>query len=519
MNSQVNYTNYGYATITANAARTPDKIAIKYQGESITFAQTNDRVNRVANALSSLQLGRGSRIASLIKTPIDIAELYLAEAKIGAVIVALNPYWEPNVLLAVTQNADVDCFVYQECHRDLIAFIQPQLPMIKHWVLVGDQTFELPLGHTRLSLLVDAASTIEPQIGATANDPMAIFFTSGTTGLPKPVVHTHLSCRSMAEIWFDLPHADDSVWGTGPIVWGIGFPCTMGAALFAGMTVSLEKDFGPQGFLSAVPTNRISHCCLLPSFWSDLFANYAHDNIDLSSLKMILLGGEPLHQTLLEKIKRRVPQAKLFGFYGQTEAPFACIGPLQNADDIQHGPTPRLTCAAKVVNSSGHRVIDAVGELALTGPNQMQYYDKLSAKTAETLRDGWFYSGDLAVQDSHGHVRIIGRNDDVIRRQGRVIKPNEIEEAALQFPNVYEAVALGYPEQNSEQRILLILSVANSRRVTETAVQQFLQSHLPIEYLPDRIIIADEFEHSNDGSGGKGKLLRNKIRERYREVS
>lgn len=510
---QTPHSNYGYAVTTLNALRTPDKIALTYRGQQYSFSVLNQRVNRTASALQAIGLQAGMKMGVLLHDALPIAETYLALAKLGVTIVALNPYWDDDVMAQVLAHCDVDALLSQQQDRDRIAALRasPDLD-ISFWLQLEDN--DLKPGTRSLEREKQDSDDAEPAVSVGGDSPMAYFFTSGTTGLPKAVVHSHNSCRSLAEIWLGLPRDESSVWGTGTIIWGIGFPCTIGAALFVGMRVALEDDFGPAGLLDAIQREPISHFCVIPSFWTDLLANHAHEDIDLSSISMVLLGGEPLAASLLDKIKQRIPGAAIYAFYGQTEAPYTCFGRLDDGSQATNAVgRARPTCAAQVQDPNGQPVIGEAGELAVTGPHVMQGYFNQDDKTSEVLRDGWFFSGDLAVQDSDGIITVLGRRDDAITRGGQFIQPLVIEDAVLGIDGVSEAGAVSVDTGGDDQAILL--AVTTSKPLSEDDLKEQLAQRVPPGHLPDRIVIADELPHGNDNSGGKGKLLRREIRQQY----
>jgi fatty-acyl-CoA synthase len=500
------YGNYAYAILTGSALRTPDKVALVCRGQSFTFDQLNRRVNKVANALLAAGVTAGMRVGSLLSGSMEIADLYLAEGKIGAVIAAFNPYWPEDQIVATCELSELHAFVFDKANAAVAAKVCARVPSIKLFLSVdGD-----------LVPLIESAPEVEPVPGAHGDDPFALFYTSGTTGVSKATIHTHAGVKNTGDFLLELPHEDHHVWGTGPIIWGVGFPCTLGAALGVGMKTALEDDFGPRPFLEAVQRERISHVIMLPSQWADLLANHPHEQYDLSSLKVIILGAEPLGAALLAKVRKRLPDVGLYAFYGQTEQPYTCIQRL--SDDATEpevvGPA-RTGCAVKILDPQGNRVIGQVGDLAITGPQRMAGYYNQPAKNAESIRDGWFYTGDLGLVDAKGRLHVLGRKEDAISRGGRYIRPLEIEDVLMTVPGVGEAGVIGAPDGAVEQKIILAVAPETGHSLTEDGLWQAVREKLPENLWPDLIVVDSELPHTNDNSGGRGKLMRRGIRDRY----
>ncbi|WP_460368622.1 class I adenylate-forming enzyme family protein, partial [Actinocorallia lasiicapitis] len=443
------FSNYAYAILTANALRTPDKVALTYCGtQSFTYDELNREVNRVAHALAAAGVGAGTRVASLVNETLAVARVYLAQMKIGSVVAALNPYWPAETLQAVVESSEATVFVYDSSVQGLIDQVKPNLTGIKVWIDVAD-------------LDTAGASDAEPEYGGHGNDLLALFYTSGTTGLPKPVMHTHFSALSVAQIWTDVETGEDSVTGTGAIIWGIGFPALVGPTFYAGQKLVLEQDWGPVNFLTVVPREKVTHVSLIPSFFSALLGDDDHLAADLSSLRAIILGGEPLLPAVRDKIKARFPDAAIYSYYGQTEAPYTVFGRQDDGSQpITASGRARLGCAVKVTDPDGNRLVGEVGEINLTGPNVTAGYDRLPAKTAESLKDGWFIGGDLGVLSADGVLSVLGRRDDAILKGGQWSQPAQVEEKAVEVAGVAEAGAVGVPAHTegadaAEQRILL----------------------------------------------------------------
>lgn len=512
------FSNYAYAILTANALRTPDKVALTYCGDqSFTYDQLNRKVNRVAHALLAAGVTPGARVASLMNETLHVAEVYLAQMKIGSTVAALNPYWPADTLRQVVEHSECTVFVYDATVEELVGAIRPELPNVKLWLRVGGAA----PGTVDLDALAEGASEAEPPLGGFGNDLLALFYTSGTTGLPKAVMHTHFSSLASAQIWLDVDRDQDSVMGTGAIIWGIGFPALVGPAFYAGMTLVLEQDWGPANFLKVVPREKVTHVSLIPSFFSALLGSDEHADVDLSSLRAIVLGGEPLLPGLRERIMKRLPDAAIYSYYGQTEAPYTCFGRQDDgSQDISSVGRARMSCAARVTDPNGERVVGEVGEINLNGPNVMAGYDKQPGKTADVLRDGWYVGGDLGRMDEDGFLYVLGRREDSILKGGQWTQPAQIEEAAIEVEGVAEAGVVGVPahpegQDAVEQKILVAVVPRSGASLDAEAVKSALAARLPAHQAPDAVVVTGELPHTQDASGGPGKLLRRGIRDAY----
>ncbi|MFC5950409.1 class I adenylate-forming enzyme family protein [Pseudonocardia lutea] len=506
------YANFGHAVLTAQRDRAPNDVALTYLGsEHYTYAELDDRVNKRANALATAGLGSGDRVATLLDSTLSVAETYLAQAKLGTVLLALNPYWAPEVFVPVITRSRATAFVYDGRFDELVAQLRPQLPGVRTWLRVGGAGGDA----VDLDAATEAAPTTAPEITTGGEDPLALYFTSGSTGLPKAVTHTHRSGLAVAEkLWIDVPLGRDAVIGTGPIIWGIGFLAVAAPALAGGARLVLESGYGPEQFVVAVPRERITHISVTPSFFTELLADDTHSAADLSSLRVAMLGGEPLLPSLQARILERLPDLGLYGYFGQTEAPYSVIGRRDELPDGVIGHA-RTGGAVRVVGPDGAPLVGDVGEVQLAGPHVTAGYDGQPEATAEALVDGWFGTGDLGVVDAQGRLSVFGRRSDAVERGGVFTLPAQVEEAAAAVEGVAEAGAVGVSTEDGPDRILLVVAARPGAAIDESAILAAVADKLPEPSRPDLVVVADELPHANDGSGGRGKLLRREIRERW----
>jgi acyl-CoA synthetase (AMP-forming)/AMP-acid ligase II len=511
------YSNFGYAVLTAQRAAAPHREALVYAGtERLTYEDFDDRVNVTANALTLAGLRPGDRVATLLRSPLSVAEVYLAQAKVGTVLCALNPYWERATLVAVVRDVAATVFLYDAHFEPLIDEIRHEIPTVGRFIRVGTPEIDLVPASDLHDLRRDV-STAPPPVSSGGDDLLALYFTSGTTGLPKPVRYTHSSAIAVArDLWADVPRSPDASFGTGTIIWGIGFIAVAAPALIAGMRLVLEDGFGPGVFAEVVPRESISHISVTPSFFAELFTDDGFDGGGFESLKVAMLGGEPLLPALQERIQAHFPRLQLFTYYGQTEAPYSAVG-RRDDGSMPDGAVgrPRFGGAIRVVDDSGAAVIDEVGEIQLSGPHVTAGYDNRPEATAESLRDGWFVGGDVGSIDRDGHLHVLGRRADAVVRQGVMTLPTQVEDIASRVDGVLEAGATGLVDADGRPRILLVIAVRGDEQRVRTQVLRELESTLPPASCPDHVVVTDALPHANDGSGGRGKLLRRRLVEYY----
>lgn len=507
------YGNYAYAVLTAGAMRHPNRVAVTFNGvENVTYEELDLRVNQRANAMSDIGVRVHDRVAVYIQDPLEITVTYLALAKIGATLVTLNPYWDLDTTTVLVNRSQCRVLVFDATGDEMVTSVRGSLEPVELVARLGGGAE----GAVDLQEATQRASTAAPVLRGSRDDELALFFTSGSTGLPKAVVHTHASAIAVAQQWFDVPHDDGSAFGTGPIIWGVGYFAIAGPALFAGMRLVLENDFNPKHFAKVAHDRGITHISVIPSFFAELFSTDEHEGADLSSVKVILLGGEPLLPSMRERILARFPGVALCSYYGQTEGPYSVIGRQDDGSQaIRASGRARTGGAVAVVDAEGRRLVGEVGEVRLAGPHVMAGYDGDPERTAEVLKDGWYVGGDVGILDESGVLTVMGRRDDAITRGGKFVLPSEIEEAAMEIADVAEAGAVGVVGRTGDPQILLAVQLREAGSMTEDALRETLARALAPAARPDVVVIAEELPHANDASGGRGKLLRREIRARW----
>jgi fatty-acyl-CoA synthase len=426
--------------IDRNAAFAPDKPAIRFAGATLAYAALAARIAVTARALKSqLGIGRGDRVAMLSLNHPDYLVLLYACARLGAMLVPLN--WRlavPEQLFILT-DASVKALVVEQAFAPVIGPLKDALSDAR---IVGlDFTAE---GASFDALLAAGSGDgRNPHVDLSA--PLLIVYTSGTTGRPKGAVlrqEALLWNAVMSQHMHDMTAADH-VLTVLPLFHVGGLNIQTTPALQLGATVTLHSRFTPDATLDALARYKPTLTVLVPATMQAVIEHQRWSMTDISSLRALTTGSTQVPQGLVDAFTmRRVPVLQV---YGSTETcPVAVY--TRAGGDQRDGSTglPGLVCDARVVDDGGNEVAPGVpGEVIVRGPNVFFEYWDNAAATAESLREGWYHSGDIGTRDADGHFFIHDRKKNMIISGGENIYPAEVERVLVAHPGVAEGAVIG----------------------------------------------------------------------------
>jgi fatty-acyl-CoA synthase len=436
--------------IDRNAGFTPGKAAIHFGGATLTYAELAGRIVDVARALKS-QLGieRGDRVAILAANHPDYLVLLYACARLGAMLVPLN--WrlalpEQTYILA---DASAKALLIEQAFAPLAAPLSQSFSDLQ---IVGIDF--VPAQGNSLSSLVAAASGDGRNRGVDNALPLLIVYTSGTTGHPKGAV-----LRQEALVWnavmsqhmHDMTAADH-VLSVLPLFHVGGLNIQTTPALQLGASVTLLARFTAEATLAAVAHARPSLIVLVPATIQAMLEHAAWAETPLSSLRAVTTGSTQVPQQLVDAFSRRgVPVLQV---YGSTETCPIAVYTRLAGDWRRAGSTglPGLGCEVRVVDQLGNEVpAGTAGEVVVRGPSTLVEYWRNSAASREALREGWYYSGDIASRDADGHFFIHDRKKNMIISGGENVYPAEIERVLNEHPAIAEAAVIGRPDEKWQE--------------------------------------------------------------------
>ncbi|KRB82359.1 hypothetical protein ASE00_09825 [Sphingomonas sp. Root710] len=496
-------------SLLSSVRKYPDKTAIVFEKRRYTYREFNARVNRAANALLSLGLRKGDRIAILLGNCSEMAELLMAVGKCGMVAVPVNfRFSAPEIQYVVTQP-HCKAFVFGDDYAGHVAQIRNNLVEVRHFVAVGAPLLE---GTHAYEPLLAVSSEVEPSVAVGDNDPWFIGFTSGTTGFPKGAVLTH-GARTMPALYAAIEYGlrdTDVALVVMPMFHSNGFAFTH-IGLMLGNTIVIQRNFEPEGVLQAIERHGVSYVSLVPTMYTRILAlpKQTLDQYDVRSMRVFISSSAPLLTETKEGILKVFPNAELNELYGSTEAGIVTnLKPRDQARKTRCVGLPIFGVQVRLLDPEGNEVAPGeVGELYSLGPT-FHEYDGLPDATDRAFRDGWFTAGDLARQDDEGYIYIVDRRTDLILSGGENIYPAEVEDVLASHPAIAELAIIGIPHPVWGEAVHAVIVAQGSERITLTDLDEFCRGRLSNYKRPRSIELVEALPKT-----ATGKILRRELKE------
>ena len=481
----------------------------------LTFEELNDRVNRVANMLLDHGIKKGDRVAILMMNSVEFVEVYLATAKIGGVVVPLNWRLVADELEFILRDSGSVVLVYGEEFSELATelYSRGEKTLLKKWFCSkGNNNPEFSIDYESAR---DEAEASEPAIGAKDDDLLYIMYTSGTTGLPKGVVHTHNTMFwAIATILATAEMREGDRYLAALPMFHVGSLTPITANLYLGGTSVVMREFDPVRAWQLFDEEKITSGLLVPAMLNFMIQVEQKNEFDRSNLRWIQSGASPLPVSLIEKYLEM--NIDIHQVYGLTEScgP-ACL--ITGADAVEKiGSTGKafFHTEVRVVDEDGDDVEPSVqGEVWVRGKHIMKEYWNRADATAETItQDGWLRTGDVASVDEQGFVYIQDRIKDMIISGGENVYPAEIENLILSHPQVVEVAVIGQPSNRWGESPFAVI-VKNDDALSEEDVLSFCDGKLARFKLPKGVaffpsLMSYQNRKMPTSEGPKKRLLR-----------
>jgi len=509
--------------LARNARAWGDEIALVERDPSansrseITWAEFDRRSNRLADSLIGLGIQKGDRVVQLMTNCLDWLPVYFGILRSGAVAVPLNFRFTAEDILRCVALTEAKAVIFGSAFIDRIKAEKPALDQaVTAYIYVGDAD-KKPAYALLYEDLLSSGSPKEPDIDITLSDDAGIYFTSGTTGLPKGVVlqHRQLKFACYAENrHHHQTHSDNFL--CIPPLYHTGAKMHWFGNLVVGARAVILKAADPESILEAVSEEQISIVWLLVPWAHDILVALENRRIDLSRYRLaqwrlMHIGAQPVPPALVKRWKTFFPNHAYDTNYGLTEA----AGPgcvhlgMENFHKIGAIGLPGFDWECRIVDEHMKDLgADRPGELLVKGPGVMKEYYKNPQATAEALTDGWLHTGDIARRDADGFIWLIDRKKDVIITGGGNIYPNEVENFLMTDSRIYDVAVIGIPDARLGEVAAAVISVKPGCSLSESEVKRLCE-RLP-RYKRPRKIFFDSVPRNPTG-----KIEKPRLRERY----
>jgi len=504
-----------------SARRFPDKTALIFDRQRIKYSEIETRCNRLAHAMVERGLRPGDRVAIWLENSPEVVIALFAALKAGAVFLVLNSTAKAEKIEYVLNNSRARVLV-TDCRR--AHSFQKHWSIVPHlemaWIAGASERIDAqPIGKSQASLSQDfedhALPSSPPEKHAIDVDLAALIYTSGSAGVPRGVMMTHLSMISAAtSITTYLESTpDDIVLNFLPLSFDYGLYQVL-MAFKVGATLLLERSFTfPHLVLEAAVRERITGLPIVPTVIS-LLLQMDISRYDLSSLRRITSTGSALPTSHIRRLREMFPQAQIFSMYGLTECKRVSYLP---PDQIDTRPTSvgrgMPNEEVYVSNEAGRRVGPGViGELVVRGSNIMKGYWEDPVETAKRLRPGQYpweqvlYTGDLFKTDSEGYLYFVGRKDDIVKSRDEKVSPREIEDVLYRLDGVAEAAVVGVPDPMLGQAVKAYIIRRAGSNITENDVLRHCAQRLEDFMVPKTVEFRDYLPRTASGKISKREI-------------
>ena len=508
-------------------AKFPDKVAIIDKKSRYTYGELGKMVDRVALGMLELGLGKGDVISIQLPNWNEFIILHYAATRIGAITNPLIPIYRDREIGYMVGMAESKMIVVPDEFRGydypaMIDRLSHQWPSLQHVYVMGDN---VPAHMKPLSSLFDKPweeirnPAVLDEITHDPNDVTEIIFTSGTTGNPKGVMHTHNTVCVSTNYWIELMQltSDDVMFMASTFAHQTGFGYGVRLPTTIGGTAVYQDVWNPLEFIALIEEEGITFTAGATPFLQDTMQLEGLESRNISSLKVFAAMGAPIPMALVKEASKKVDFAILSG-WGQTESGLVTLTKLDDSEEKLTGTDGVALdgMEVKVIDANGDPCPpNQEGDLLSRGPALFVGYLKNIEGTMSDFHDGWFFTGDRAYMDEDGYIRITGRNKDIIIRGGENIPVAYIENVLYEHKDILDAQLIALPDPRLQERACAVISMKPGKTpLSFSKMQEFLkQKGVAKQYWPEYLEVVDEFSENSQWKNSKVPLERKDSRE------
>ncbi|MEU9805786.1 fatty-acid--CoA ligase FadD5 [Mycobacterium sp. NPDC050853] len=498
--------------LARHALMQPNATAIRYLGRNISWAELNQRVQSLADALARRGVGFGDRVLILMLNRPEYVESWLAINELGAIAIPVNFRMTPSEVAFLVENSGAKVAITETVLAPVAAAVRQQVPALETVIVAGSETEDGALGYEEV---IAEEGEAHAEVDLPGDTPALIMYTSGTTGRPKGAVLTHLNLSGQAMTYLLSTAVDlnSDVGFIGVPMFHIAGVGNMITGLLLGLPTVIHPlgAFDPGALLDVLESEGVTGIFLVPAQWQAVCAAQ-RANPRKVKLKTLSWGAAPASDVLLRTMSEAFPDARILAAFGQTEmSPVTCM--LMGEDAIRKmGSVGRVipTVSARVVDENMNDVpVGEVGEIVYRAPTLMQGYWNNAEATADAFTGGWFHSGDLVRQDSDGFVWVVDRKKDMIISGGENIYCAEVENALAEHEQITEVAVIGRPHEKWGE-VPVAVAAIRGEALTIGDLDGFLTERLARYKHPKDLVVVDALPRNPSG-----KVLKTELRQQF----
>jgi len=483
--------------------------------DQISWGQFDERTNRLADSLMGRGIHKGQKIFLMGKNSVSWLEVFFGILKTGAWAVPLNFRFTDDDIRYCARVAEPSAFIFESEYAKRVKGIREDLPTVSLYsAIAGEDAGDMDATEK----LITQGSPLPVGTRINDEDECALYFTSGTTGAPKPVLLKAKSqmCIAATEAMnHGFVHGDCFL--MMPPLYHLAIGHLLGAIVAGASSVLLTEQISPKFIVEAIDRERISVVFLLVPWAGDLLQALDKKEIsmadyDLKCVRKIFMGAQPVPPSLVKRLKEYFPDVEYDTVYGlsETAGPGVVHLGADNESKIGAIGKPNFLWDARIVDENGQDVTRGeVGEVILKGAGVMKEYYRNPELTARVIQDGWLYTGDLGRIDEDGFIYLVDRKKDLVITGGENVYPVEVEDTIRKHPKVHDVAVIGTPDDRLGELVTAVIQAKPGEMLDEEEMRLFCEQELPRYKRPRRLIFAEVPRNP------AGKIEKPKLRQLY----
>jgi long-chain acyl-CoA synthetase len=502
--------------LTARAGEVPDSVQVLYDDQAITYAQVNDRANRVANYLKQKGVQNGDAVSVMVLNSPEVYYTMFGAQKLGAVAGAINYMLKgPEIAYVLEDSRPRAAFVGSEYMEEFARgwTFSKHKPIVVE--VVTDVLHNEKVASTTLAEILASYPADECLVRQDLNDPFLLLYSSGTTGMPKGILISNRNqfsiCRSLAVMGLAEPGDTHMIvlpmFHTNPLT-VFTYPFS-----YQGLTLCIRKTFSPTDFWPSIIRYGVTIVMAVPAMYAYIFNAADPATIDYSRLKLRLAfsGAAPMPLELVRGFKEKFGVRVIDG-YGLTEATGVSTSSFNTPENWAAIGMACPEQDVEIMDDDNHILpYGERGEICIRGESVMMGYLNKPEATADSIRDGWLHTGDMGHMDETGYVYISGRKKEMINRGGENIYPREIEIPLEKHPKIAEVAVIGAPDHALGERVRACIVLQEGASMTADEVKEYLSDKIAKYKIPEFVEFMNAFPRNPTG-----KVLRQELKKMFR---